>query len=425
MVYCLKYLTGEEILKRGETLSSGEACVTYIVQEWNRIPEEKKYEVMRQVCDQYKNNILYFICKMREKDQNEKYSTMMIDVLLEKKLYRILNAVIERGWFGTKSIPKIKNYLESMTDVDILLQALFSYRRVKDFVDLKKIEEHILQYGTGKQLNEYVKLGIYGNLQSEKEQMDFVKIEHRLYQLEDPVSLVEFSELYDQANVLRITDTLITWRACDSLFRLGINPKAERKILFDALLTLDPKKAFSFLEKYSMKMSDVIPILIQHHYLKEEDVVREIDSTVGMEHDQFLKQLGSSLYYQYQKEDPFRVDYYVDQAVYFQPTLFDAHQYRRDRDQLWLVNLSLTRINVTPSAVKDLKEVKENPTFYLELLKKCDPSKYYYYIDAFDGIISFEEADQYYQYYLENRREQESQDSQKRLYHQAYQRACK
>ena len=72
-----------------------------------------------------------------------------------------------------------------------------------------------------------------------------------------------------------------------------------------------------------------------------------------------------------------------------------------------------------------MKEVKENPTFYLELLKKCDPSKYYYYIDAFDGIISFEEADQYYQYYLENRREQESQDSQKRLYHQAYQRACK
>lgn len=425
MVYCLKYLTGEEILKRGKTLSSGEACVTYIVQEWNQIPEEKKYEVMRQVCDQYKNNILYFICKMREKDQNEKYSIMMMDVLLEKKLYRILNAVIERGWFGTKSIPKIKNYLESMTDVDILLQALFSYRRVKDFVDLKKIEEHILQYGTGKQLNEYVKLGIYGNLQSEKEQMDFVKIEHRLYQLEDPVSLVEFSELYDQANVLRITDTLITWKACDSLFQLGKHPKADRKILFDALLTLDPKKAFSFLEKYSMKMSDVIPILIQHHYLKEEDVVREIDSTVGMEHDQFLKQLGSSLYYQYQKEDPFHVDYYVDQAVYFQPTLFDAHQYRRDRDQLWLVNLSLTRINVTPSAVKDLKEVKENPTFYLELLKKCDPSKYYYYIDAFDGIISFEEADQYYQYYLENRREQESQDSQKRLYYQAYQRACK
>ena len=425
MVYCLKYLTGEEILKRGKTLSSGEACVTYIVQEWNRIPEEKKYEVMRQVCDQYKNNILYFICKMREKDQNEKYLTMMIDVLLEKKLYRILNAVIERGWFGTKSKPKIKNYLESMTDVDILLQALFSYRRVKDFVDLKKIEEHILQYGTGKQLNEFVKLGIYGNLQSEKEQMDFVKIEHRLYQLEDPVSLVEFSELYDQANVLRITDTLITWRACDSLFRLGINPKADRTVIFDALLTLDPKKAFSFLEKYSMKISDAIPILIQHHYLKEEDVVHEIESTVGMEHDQFLKQLGSSLYYQYQKEDPFRVDYYVDQAVYFQPTLFDAHQYRRDRDQLWLVNLSLTRINVTPSAVKDLKEVKENPTFYLELLKKCDPSKYYYYIDAFDGIISFEEADQYYQYYLENRREQEFQDSQKRLYHQAYQRACK
>ena len=362
---------------------------------------------------------------MREKDQNEKYSIMMMDVLLEKKLYRILNAVIERGWFGTKSKSKIKNYLESMTDVDILLQALFSYRRVKDFVDLKKIEEHILQYGTGKQLNEYVKLGIYGNLQSEKEQMDFVKIEHRLYQLEDPVSLLRFAELYDQANVLRITDTLITWKACDSLFQLGKHPKADRKILFDALLTLDPKKAFSFLEKYSMKMSDVIPILIQHHYLKEEDVVREIDSTVGMEHDQFLKQLGSSLYYQYQKEDPFRVDYYVDQAVYFQPTLFDTHQYRRDRDQLWLVNLSLTRINVTPSAVKDLKEVKENPTFYLELLKKCDPSKYYYYIDAFDGIISFEEADQYYQYYLENRREQESQDSQKRLYHQAYQRACK
>ena len=67
----------------------------------------------------------------------------------------------------------------------------------------------------------------------------------------------------------------------------------------------------------------------------------------------------------------------------------------------WLINFSLIRFNVLPSAVKDFKEVKENITLYLETLKKCDEYKYYYYKDAFEGKITFEQADTYYKYYCE------------------------
>ena len=77
-------------------------------------------------------------------------------------------------------------------------------------------------------------------------------------------------------------------------------------------------------------------------------------------------------------------------------------------EQLWLVNLSLTRKNVLPSAVKNIEEVKENLEFYLELLKKCDERKYMYYQDAFAGTRTFEIADQAYQYYLKNQEEKDS-----------------
>ena len=72
--------------------------------------------------------------------------------------------------------------------------------------------------------------------------------------------------------------------------------------------------------------------------------------------------------------------------------------------QLWLVNLSLTRENVLPSAVRNIEEVKENLELYLELLKNCDERKYMYYQDAFSGNLAFEVADHTYQYYLENQR---------------------
>ena len=67
----------------------------------------------------------------------------------------------------------------------------------------------------------------------------------------------------------------------------------------------------------------------------------------------------------------------------------------------WLINFSLRRFNVLPSAVKDFKEVKENVALYLETLKKCDEYKYYYYKDAFEGKITFKQADTYYKYYCE------------------------
>lgn len=67
-------------------------------------------------------------------------------------------------------------------------------------------------------------------------------------------------------------------------------------------------------------------------------------------------------------------------------------------DNTWLVNLSLTEPNVLPSMVKENREVLENTKLYLELLKKIDSDKYYDYKDAFEGRISFEDADKYYTY---------------------------
>ena len=72
-----------------------------------------------------------------------------------------------------------------------------------------------------------------------------------------------------------------------------------------------------------------------------------------------------------------------------------------EEEKRWLINFSLIRFNVLPSAVKDLKEVKENITLYLETLKKCDEYKYQYYKEAFEGKITFEQADNYYKYYCE------------------------
>lgn len=72
-----------------------------------------------------------------------------------------------------------------------------------------------------------------------------------------------------------------------------------------------------------------------------------------------------------------------------------------EEEKRWLINFSLIRFNVLPSAVKDFKEVKENIMLYLETLKKCDEYKYQYYKEAFEGKITFEQADNYYKYYCE------------------------
>ena len=72
-----------------------------------------------------------------------------------------------------------------------------------------------------------------------------------------------------------------------------------------------------------------------------------------------------------------------------------------EEEKRWLINFSLIRFNVLPSVVKDFKEVKENITLYLETLKKCDEYKYQYYKEAFEGKITFEQADNYYKYYCE------------------------
>ena len=107
----------------------------------------------------------------------------------------------------------------------------------------------------------------------------------------------------------------------------------------------------------------------------------------------------------------------VDQMALDEDYVTDVDsEFMSPEEQLWLVNLSLTRENVLPSAVRNIEEVKENLELYLELLKKCDERKYKYYIEAFRGNISFafagtrtfEIADQAYQYYLKNQEEKDS-----------------
>ena len=99
----------------------------------------------------------------------------------------------------------------------------------------------------------------------------------------------------------------------------------------------------------------------------------------------------------------------VDQMALDEDYVTDVDsEFMSPEEQLWLVNLSLTRKNVLPSAVRNIEEVKENIELYLELLKKCDERKYMYYQDAFAGTLTFETADHAYQYYLINQEEKDS-----------------
>lgn len=91
-------------------------------------------------------------------------------------------------------------------------------------------------------------------------------------------------------------------------------------------------------------------------------------------------------------------DLIYDNCIYDGSTPFP----NTSSSRLKLINLSLVYYNVLPSVVKDFKEVRENVELYLDLLKKCDEKKYYYYKNAFEGKISFEQADSYYKYYLDN-----------------------
>ena len=91
-------------------------------------------------------------------------------------------------------------------------------------------------------------------------------------------------------------------------------------------------------------------------------------------------------------------DLIYDNCIYDGSTPFP----NTSSSRLKLINLSLVYYNVLPSVVKDFKEVRENVELYLDLLKKCDEKKYYYYKNAFEGKISFEQADSYYKYYLDH-----------------------
>lgn len=77
----------------------------------------------------------------------------------------------------------------------------------------------------------------------------------------------------------------------------------------------------------------------------------------------------------------------------------------------WIINLSLTERNVLVSSVIKYNEVLENKELYLELLKKFDNTNYYDYIDAFNGEISFEEADKYYKFdYEQTKKDEDSEE---------------
>jgi len=352
----------------------------------------------------------------------------------------------------------LEDYLCELKDVDALLKLLEVHKESNPY----RIGNIILKYGTVSQISSFVR-DYPGILRSEdvveklkqtehgsdlipslsKIEEDFEgrkELEERIFQESDPDQLVEYLCSLNVLNRVQGEDYLLETKSQDDIARYFGDyhdlVRQEQKFL-DYLTTIhnrntlqdafhfleykpDRKKGLSYLEAF-LRVRNIDGILtiwreiketgetlyeclIKQGWLDLEDVKDLLLITSNQEHQSLLKRVKGEY------QGPVKnLAERVDQMALDEDYVTDVDsEFMSPEEQLWLVNLSLTRENVLPSAVRNIEEVKENLELYLELLKKCDERKYMYYQDAFAGTRTFEIADQAYQYYLKNQEEKDS-----------------
>ena len=352
----------------------------------------------------------------------------------------------------------LEDYLCETKDVDTLLELLKVCKESNPY----RIGNIILKYGTVSQISSFVRdypgilrpEDVVEKLKQTEHGSDLIpflskieddfegrkELEERIFQESDPDQLVEYLCCLNVLNRVQGEDYLLETKSQDDIARYFgdyhdlvrqeqkfldyLTTIHDRNTLQDAFHFLeykpDRKKGLSYLEAF-LRVRNIDGILtiwreiketgetlyeclIKQGWLDLEEVKDLLLITSNQEHQPLLKRVKGEY------RGPVKnLAERVDQMALDEDYVTDVDsEFMSPEEQLWLVNLSLTRENVLPSAVRNIEEVKENLELYLELLKKCDERKYMYYQDAFAGTRTFEIADQAYQYYLKNQEEKDS-----------------
>lgn len=442
------YICCEDVLKR--VISWIENIEDY-VPSWE---EENQYAL--QNLNKKNNRVKYALTCFKQANvvDDQTFETVILENGRSKTILSYL-----------KMDPKaVINWLEAedrlceLKDVDSLLEFLKLYEKSNRY----RIGNIILKYGTVSQISSFMR-DYPGILRSEdvaeklkqtehgsdlipflsKIEDDFEgrkELEERIFQESDPDQLVEYLCSLNVLNRVQGEDYLLETKSQDDIARYFgdyhdlvrqeqkfldyLTTIHDRNTLQDAFHFLeykpDRKKGLSYLEAF-LRVRNIDGILtiwreiketgetlyeclIKQGWLDLEEVKDLLLITSNQEHQSLLKRVKGEY------RGPVKnLAERVDQMALDEDYVTDVDsEFMSPEEQLWLVNLSLTRENVLPSAVRNIEEVKENIELYLELLKKCDERKYMYYQDAFAGTLTFETADHAYQYYLKNQEEKDS-----------------
>lgn len=442
------YICCEDVLKR--VISWIENIEDY-VPSWE---EENQYAL--QNLNKKNNRVKYALTCFKQANvvDDQTFETVILENGRSKTILSYL-----------KMDPKaVINWLEAedrlceLKDVDSLLEFLKLYEKSNRY----RIGNIILKYGTVSQISSFMRdypgilrpEDVVEKLKQTEHGSDLIpslskieddfegrkELEERIFQESDPDQLVEYLCSLNVLNRVQGEDYLLETKSQDDIARYFgdyhdlvrqeqkfldyLTTIHDRNTLQDAFHFLeykpDRKKGLSYLEAF-LRVRNIDGILtiwreiketgetlyeclIKQGWLDLEDVKDLLLITSNQEHHSLLKRVKGEY------RGPVKnLAERVDQMALDEDYVTDVDsEFMSPEEQLWLVNLSLTRENVLPSAVRNIEEVKENIELYLELLKKCDERKYMYYQDAFAGTRTFETADQAYQYYLKNQEEKDS-----------------
>lgn len=442
------YICCEDVLKR--VISWIENIEDY-VPSWE---EENQYAL--QNLNKKNNRVKYALTCFKQANvvDDQTFETVILENGRSKTILSYL-----------KMDPKaVINWLEAedrlceLKDVDSLLEFLKLYEKSNRY----RIGNIILKYGTVSQISSFMRdypgilrpEDVVEKLKQTEHGSDLIpslskieddfegrkELEERIFQESNPDQLVEYLCSLNVLNRVQGEDYLLETKSQDDIARYFGDyhdlVRQEQKFL-DYLTTIhnrntlqdafhfleykpDRKKGLSYLEAF-LRVRNIDGILTVWREIKEtgetlyeclikqgwldlEDVKDLLLITSNQEHQSLLKRVKGEY------QGPVKnLAERVDQMALDEDYVTDVDsEFMSPEEQLWLVNLSLTRKNVLPSAVRNIEEVKENLELYLELLKKCDERKYMYYQDAFAGTLTFETADHAYQYYLKNQEEKDS-----------------
>lgn len=216
--------------------------------------------------------------------------------------------------------------------------------------------------------------------------------------------LLEFMRGVPTTNISKVEDAIIKLgSAYDMLeFMQQVSGANKLRLLKEIILTGNQAAIKSGLKSYIWYEGTLNEYLLENKIVNSDDYVNFLDHTTNEDYENLLLSLnnvvGKKQTLEFCKKNN-SLNNKVNRAILKHKIISSVSEEKQQKNSLWLINLSLSRSNVSPSVVKDIKEVRENTALYLDLLNRCDPIKYHYYRDAFNNVITFEEADRNYKYY--------------------------